>query len=32
MDDADPGEHENPGEAMVHVLSGRVWLSAGDVC
>jgi quercetin dioxygenase-like cupin family protein len=24
-------EHENPGEATVHVLSGRVRLSAGDV-
>ena len=23
-------EHENPGEATVHVLSGRVRLSAGD--
>lgn len=24
-------EHENPGEATVHVLQGRVRLSAGDV-
>ena len=24
-------EHENPGEATVHVLHGRVRLSAGDV-
>ncbi len=24
------GEHENPGEATVHVLSGRVRLGAGD--
>ncbi|MEV8635713.1 cupin domain-containing protein [Streptosporangium sp. NPDC051023] len=24
------GEHENPGEATVHVLHGRVRLSAGD--
>jgi quercetin dioxygenase-like cupin family protein len=24
-------EHENPGEATVHVLSGRLRLSAGDV-
>jgi quercetin dioxygenase-like cupin family protein len=24
------GEHENPGEASVHVLVGRVRLSAGD--
>ncbi len=24
-------EHENPGEATVHVLEGRVTLSAGDV-
>ncbi|MFF4415509.1 cupin domain-containing protein [Streptosporangium sp. NPDC001559] len=24
------GEHENPGEATVHVLRGRVRLSAGD--
>ena len=24
-------EHENPGEATVHVLEGRVELSAGDV-
>lgn len=24
------GEHENPGEATVHVLSGRVRLSSGD--
>ena len=24
-------EHENPGEATVHVLRGRVRLSAGDV-
>jgi len=24
-------EHENPGEATVHVLSGRVRLAAGDV-
>jgi quercetin dioxygenase-like cupin family protein len=24
-------EHENPGEATVHVLSGRVRLSAGEV-
>lgn len=25
------GEHENPGEATVHVLRGRVRLSSGDV-
>lgn len=25
------GEHANPGEATVHVLQGRVRLSAGDV-
>jgi quercetin dioxygenase-like cupin family protein len=25
------GEHDNPGEATVHVLHGRVRLSAGDV-
>lgn len=25
------GEHENPGEASVHVLTGRVRLTAGDV-
>ena len=25
-------EHENPGEATVHVLSGRVRLAAGEVC
>jgi quercetin dioxygenase-like cupin family protein len=25
------GEHENPGEASVHVLAGRVRLAAGDV-
>lgn len=25
-------EHENPGEATVHVLRGRVRLSAGDAC
>ena len=25
------GEHENPGEATVHVLSGRVRLSAGEI-
>lgn len=24
------GEHESPGEATIHVLSGRVCLSAGD--
>ena len=24
-------EHENPGEATVHVLSGRVRLSAGEI-
>ena len=24
------GEHENPGEATVHVLHGRVRLRAGD--
>lgn len=24
------GEHENPGEASVHVLAGRVRLSAGE--
>lgn len=27
--DASLGEHENPGEATVHVLSGRVQLTAG---
>jgi quercetin dioxygenase-like cupin family protein len=25
-------EHENPGEATVHVLHGRVRLAAGDTC
>lgn len=25
------GEHENPGEATLHVLRGRVRLSSGDV-
>jgi quercetin dioxygenase-like cupin family protein len=25
------GEHENPGEATVHVLQGRVRLTAGDI-
>ena len=25
------GEHENPGEATVHVLQGRVRLTTGDV-
>lgn len=25
-------EHENPGEATVHVLAGRVRLAAGDTC
>jgi quercetin dioxygenase-like cupin family protein len=28
---AAPGEHGNPGEASVHVLAGRVRLSAGQV-
>lgn len=27
---AELGEHENPGEATVHVLQGRVRLSSGD--
>ncbi|MCU7730319.1 cupin domain-containing protein [Actinoplanes sp. KI2] len=26
------GEHESPGEATLHVLAGRVRLSAGDDC
>ncbi|MFC8304151.1 cupin domain-containing protein [Specibacter sp. NPDC057265] len=25
-------EHENPGEATLHVLSGRLLLKAGEVC
>ena len=28
---AELGDHENPGEATVHVLRGRVTLTAGDV-
>src|SRR5689334_16491887 len=30
VDGAELGEHENPGEATLHVLIGRVRLSAGD--
>lgn len=30
IEGADLAEHENPGEATVHVLTGRVRLSSGD--
>ena len=31
VDGATLAEHENPGEATVHVLSGRVRLTSGDL-
>lgn len=30
LQDSELGEHENPGEATIHVLHGRVRLSSGE--